>query len=161
MIATLGTRWTVTLTSILTSHSRESTVLMLRNSGSDFLCVLGLTTEKLFLHLTRRAKSLSSWLVIPILDPRKCDSLTGNVKQGTRRDFHRNWCPEELGFTLYMKLPNFPISFSVIWHLQQGLPHQEQTCARQRSPRIQVRMRSPHRAPCQIFTFILQGLPAS
>lgn len=33
-----------------------------------------------------------------------------------------------------MTLPNFPISLSVIWHLQRGLPHQGQTCARQRSP---------------------------
>lgn len=33
-----------------------------------------------------------------------------------------------------MTLPNFPISLSVIWHLQRGLPRQEQTCARQRSP---------------------------
>lgn len=74
MSATLGTRSIVTLTSILTSHARESTVFMLRNSGSDFLSVLGLTTEKLFLHLTLRGKSLSSWLVIPILDPRKCNS---------------------------------------------------------------------------------------
>lgn len=132
------------LTSILTPHSRGSTVLMFRNSGSNFLGILG-DYRKAFPSPDSQGKFLSNWLIIPTLDPRKCDtfqvlslssSLLGNVKQCTRRYFHKNWCPQELGFMLEMKFPSCP---SVIWGLQWGLPHREQTCARQLSLWIKAR----------------------
>lgn len=41
--------------------------------------------------------------------------LIENVKQGTWRYFHRNWCPEELGFMLEMKFPSCPLGLIMIW----------------------------------------------
>lgn len=50
---------------ILRPHSREGTILMFRNSGSNSLAILGLTREKLFPSPDSQRKSLSNWLIIP------------------------------------------------------------------------------------------------
>lgn len=151
------------LTSILTPHSRGSTVLMFRNSGSSFLGILG-DYRKAVPSPDSQGKFLSNWLILPTLDPRKCDtfqvlslssSLLGNVKQCTRRFFHKNWCPQELGFMLEMKFPSCP---SVIWGLQWGLA--PGTDLRQAALPLDqsTRMPNPPSPPRHILAFILQGL---
>lgn len=60
---------------ILRPHSREGTILMFRNSGSNSLAILGLTREKLFPSPDSQRKSLSNWLIIPSLDLQKCDAF--------------------------------------------------------------------------------------
>lgn len=114
---------------ILTCHSRDSTILMFRKSGSNSLGILGLTTEKLFSYLPLR-KSLSTWLTIPRLGPPKCDAfqvlglsffLRGKCKTMYRKYFHRNLCPEELGFMLLMNFLTTPLAWGLSGILQGGL----------------------------------------
>lgn len=92
----------MTWTHPLTTHSRDSVILKLRSSGSNFLGIVGLIIKKAL---------STNWLIIPSLDPKNVwhtsssQSLLpsdeqGNVEQWIRRYCHRDLSPEEPGFML-------------------------------------------------------------
>lgn len=149
---------------ILTCHSRDSTILMFRKSGSKSLGILGLTIEKLFSYPTLR-KSLSNWLTIPRLGPPKCDAfqvlglssfLIGKRKTTYRKCFHRNLCLEELSFMLPRTFLTTPLALAWGWSgiLQGGL-----SPGRQLPPDKAPQAPHPRFLPCHILAFILQSLP--
>lgn len=140
---------------------------MFRNSGSNSLGILGLTVENLFPLPDSQRKSLSNWLIIPRLDLPKCNAfqvlglsffLIGKCKTMYTKYFHRNLCPEELGFMLQMNLTT-PLASVYSGILQGGLSPWETAHIRQLSLQIKAQqMPNPLLSPCHILASTLQGL---
>lgn len=115
---------------MLTHHSRDSTVLMFGKSGPTSLGMRDVTIEKLFSYLTLRESQTGSQFLD--LAPQSAMHfkflvsppfwLIGKCNTMYRKYFHRNLCPEELGFMLLMNFLTTPLAWRWPGTLQCGLP---------------------------------------
>lgn len=85
--------------------------------------------------------------------------LIGKCNTMYRKYFHRNLCPEELGFMLSMNFLTTPLAWGLSGILQWGLSPWETASIRELPLQIKApQTPNPLFPPCHILAFILQGL---